>query len=133
MKIDAPEVAPSDISEEDQSNMETGFGKFLRKTSLDETPQLFNILIGQMAFIGPRPGAAHNEDELIRLRESYIPNAFDVKPGLGGWAQLKVKRDHNPEQKAQLDHEYVKNISLWLDIKIFVLTICCLFGSGKGK
>lgn len=133
MRVDAPEVAPSDISEETQKSMETGFGKFLRKTSLDETPQLLNIFIGQMAFIGPRPGAAKNEEELVRLRESYTPNAFDVKPGLGGWAQLKNNRSHDPEQKALLDHEYVKNISLWLDIKIFVLTILHIFGKGKGK
>ena len=133
MRVDAPEVAPSDIDENTQKNMETGFGKFLRRTSLDETPQLFNILIGQMAFIGPRPGAAHNEEELIKLRESYTPNAYDVKPGLGGWAQLKNNRAHDPEDKALLDHEYVKNISLWLDMKIFVLTVLHLFGSGKGK
>lgn len=133
MRVDAPEVAPSDISEDTQKSMETGFGKFLRRTSLDETPQLFNILICQMAFIGPRPGAAHNEEELIKLRESYTPNAYDVKPGLGGWAQLKNNRAHDPEAKALLDHEYVKNISLWLDMKIFVLTVLHLFGSGKGK
>ena len=127
MRVDAPEVAPSDIDENTQKNTETGFGKFLRKTSLDETPQLLNI------FIGPRPGAAHNEEELIRLREQYKPNAFDVKPGLGGWAQLKNKRAHDSETNALLDHEYVKNISLWFDMKIFVLTVLHLFGSGKGK
>ena len=133
MRIDAPEVAPSDIDVETHRKMETKFGSFLRKTSLDETPQLFNIFIGQMAFIGPRPGAAHNEDELIRMRESYTPNAFDVKPGLGGYAQLKSRRAHDPASKAKLDHEYVKNISLWLDIKIFLLTILFLFGAGKGE
>ncbi|MBQ6921217.1 MAG: sugar transferase [Bacilli bacterium] len=71
--------------------------------------------------------------ESIRLREAYTPNAFDVKLGLSGWAQLKNKRAHNPENKAKLDLEYVKNLSLWLDIKIFVLTVFRLFGSGKGK
>lgn len=93
MRVDAPEVALSDIDENTQKNMETGFGKFLRKTSLDETPQLLNI------FIGPRPGAAHIEEELIRLREQYKPNAFDVKLGLGGRAQLKNNRAHDPEAK----------------------------------
>ena len=86
-----------------------------------------------MAFIGLRPGAAHNEEELIKLREQYKPNAFDVKPELCGWAQLKNKWAHGPETKAKLDHEYVKNLPLWLDIKIFVLTVFRLFGSGKGK
>ena len=133
MRVDAPEVAPSDIDENTQKNMETVFDRFLRRTSLNETLYLLNIFIGQMAFIGPRPGAAHNEEELIKLRESYTPNAYDVKPGLGGWAQLKNNRAHDSETKALLDHEYVKNISLWLDMKIFVLTVLYLFGSGKGK
>ena len=133
MRIDAPEVAPSDIDIETHRKMETKFGSFLRKTSLDETLQLFNIFIGQMSFIGPRPGAAHNEEELIKLRESYTPNAFDVKPGLGGWAQLKNKRSHDPVIKAEFDHEYVVRLSLWFDIKIFVLTIFHLFGTGKGE
>ena len=78
-------------------------------------------------------GAAHNEEELIKLREQYTPNAFDVKPGLGGWAQLKNKRAHDPALKAELDHEYVVRLSLWFDIKIFVLTIFHLFGTGKGE
>lgn len=117
MHVDAPEVAPSDIYENTQKNTETGFGRFLRKTPLDETPQLLNIFIGQMTFIGPRPGAAHNEEEFIKLRKQYKPNAFDVKPGLDGWAQLKNKRAHDSEGKALLDHEYVKNISLWLILR----------------
>ncbi len=133
MRIDAPEVAPDDSNKEALKKMETGFGRFLRKTALDETPQLFNIFIGQMAFIGPRPGAAHNEDELIRLRESYNPSAFEVKPGLSGYAQLKSNRTHNPAQKAELDHEYVKNISLWLDIKIFVQTFFLVFRKKKDE
>ena len=104
MRLDAnPNLAPSNMSENKQLSMETGFGKFLRKTSIDETPQFLNILLGQMAFIGPRPGAAHNEDELIRLRESYTPNAYDVKPGLSGYAQTRMNREHNPEQKAYYD------------------------------
>ena len=133
MRIDTPEIASSDLNTETQRSMETGFGRFLRRTSFDETLQLFNIFIGQMAFIDPRPGAAHNEEEFIKLREQYKPNAFDAKPGLGGWAQLKNQRAHDPETKALLDHEYVKNLSLWLDIKIFVLTVFHLFGSGKGS
>ena len=131
MKIDAPEIAPSELTEEKQKDMETKFGRFLRKTSLDETLQLFNILVGQMAFIGPRPGAAHNEDYLVEQRESYNPSAFEVRPGLGGLAQVKMNREHNPEDKARFDHEYVKNISLWLDIKIFAETIFKAIGKGK--
>lgn len=133
MKLDSnPNLAPSDMEGED-STKNTKFGSFLRKTSLDETLQLFNILIGQMAFIGPRPGNAVNEEHLIVCREKYKPNAYVVKPGLTGLAQVRMKRGHNPEKKAYFDHEYVKNLSLWLDIKIFVLTILKLFGAVKGE
>ena len=134
MRVDAnPNLAPSDMDDKSQKNMETGFGRFLRITSIDETLQLFNIFIGDMSFIGPRPGAAHNEEELIKLRESYTPNAFDVKPGLSGLAQVTMRRDHNPELKAKYDHEYVKNLSLWLDIKLFVKTVLGVFTKNKGK
>ncbi len=133
MKIDAPEIAPNNFTIEERMAMETKFGRFLRITSLDETLQLFNILVGHMAFIGPRPGAAHNEEELIVFRDSFSPSAFEVKPGLGGLAQLRMNREHNPELKAKYDSEYVKNISLWLDIKLFAQTIFRLPGKGKGR
>lgn len=124
MKLDVnPNFAPSGMSEEQQKEMQTGFGNFLRKTSIDETLQLFNIFVGQMAFIGPRPGSAHNEEELVVEREKYTPSAFAVRPGLGGLAQVIMKRDHNVSDKSRLDHEYAVNISFWLDIKLFVLTI----------
>ncbi len=133
MELDSnPNLAPSDMEVEDNTK-NTKFGSFLRKTSLDETLQLFNILIGQMSFIGPRPGNAVKEEHLIECREKYTPNAYVVKPGLTGLAQVRMKRGHNPEKKAYFDHEYVKNLSLWLDIKIFVLTILKLFGAIKGE
>ena len=128
-----PSLAPSDMDEATQKSMDTGFGRFLRKTSIDETPQLLNIFIGQMAFIGPRLGAAHNEDELIALRESFIPSAYDVRPGLSGLAQLKLKRDHSPENKAKLDSEYVIKLSFWMDLVLFLKTIFGIFGKNKGR
>lgn len=128
MKVEAnPYVPPSEMDEKVQASMETGFGTFLRKTSIDETPQLLNILIGQLAFIGPRPGAAVNEEELVVARESYNPSAFMVKPGLTGLAQVAMKREHNPDLKAKYDHEYVLKMSLWMDIKLFFKTIGLLF------
>ena len=134
MKLDAdPNLAPSNMDVEKQKSMDTGFGKFLRKTSIDETPQLFNIFVGQMAFIGPRPGAAHFEEELIKLRESYTPNAFDVKPGLSGYAQTRMNREHDPNQKAYYDHFYVTKMSFWFDTKVFVYTVLKLFGAVKGR
>ena len=134
MKIDAdPNLAPSEANDETRLKMYTRFGSFLRKTSIDETPQLFNILFGQMAFIGPRPGSAHNEEYLRECRLKYSPNAFDVRPGMSGLAQIKMKRKHDPEIKASLDHEYVKNLSFWMDIKIFAYSTLLLFGIGRGK
>jgi len=134
MRLDVdPNLAPSDMNAEYQKSLETSFGRFLRKTSIDETPQLFNIFVGQMAFIAPRPGAVKNEEELVRLRESFLPSAFEVRPGLGGMAQLKMKREHSPEDKAQLDSKYVKSFSLWLDIKLFVGTVFGVFGNGQGR
>lgn len=134
MKVTAnPNLAPSDMNEETQKDMYTKFGKFLRKSSIDETPQLFNIFVGQMAFIGPRPGSAHNEEFLRECREKYTPNAYDVKPGISGYAQVKMKREHDPEFKAKWDHEYVKRMSLWFDTKVFVYTILKIFGAVKGR
>jgi len=123
MRVDAPEIAPSDMTCEQQKAMEYKFGNFLRKTSIDETVQIINVLLGQMSFIGPRPGAAKNEEELIRLRESYYPSAFEVKPGMSGLAQVKMKRDHNPQEKARLDSEYVKKLNFCLDAKLFFMTL----------
>lgn len=134
MKMDAdPNLAPSDMGEKKQKSMETKFGAFLRKTSIDETPQLLNIFIGQMAFIGPRPGSAHNEEYLRECREKYTPSAFDVKPGISGYAQIKMKREHDPEFKAEWDSKYVERMSLWFDIGIFGYTILKIFGAVKGR
>ena len=134
MKIDAnPNLAPSDMDENTQKSMDTGFGKFLRKTSIDETPQLLNIFVGQMAFIGPRPGSAHNEEYLVQCRESYTPNAYDVKPGISGYAQIKMKREHDPELKAKWDSEYVRRLGFFFDCGVFFYTILKLFGAVKGR
>ena len=134
MKANAnPNLAPSEMTDEMRNEMDTKFGLFLRKTSLDETLQLFNILLGQMAFIGPRPGSAHNEEFLKECREKYTPNAFDVKPGISGYAQIKMKREHDPEFKAYWDHRYAERMSLFFDVGIFVYTILKLFGAVKGR
>ena len=134
MKINAnPNLAPSDMSKEEQNSMETSFGKFLRVSSIDETPQFINVFLGNMAFIGPRPGAAKNEEQLVVERERFAPNAYDVKPGLGGLAQLKMAREHDPKVKARWDYEYVKNMNFWLDTKLLLLTALKLFGIGKGR
>ena len=133
MVLTAKEIAPSDMTAKEQSLMYTKFGLFLRKTSIDETPQLFNILAGDMAFIGPRPGAAHNEEFLIECRDKYNPSAYAVKPGISGYAQIKMKREHDPEFKAYWDHKYVLRMSLWFDTLLFGYTFLKIFGAAKGR
>lgn len=100
----------------------TGFGKFLRATSFDETLQLFNIFVGQMAFIGPRPLIDVSEDVItINLRKEN--GASRLRPGLSGYAQIHKRGDLDPEEKAKYDGIYYEHFSLWWDTKIFVYTI----------
>ncbi len=133
MRIDAPHyLAPSEMQESTQQSYVTKWGKFMRKTSLDELPQLFNILKGDMSFIGPRP-ATEQEVELNEKRESYTPRVSLLRPGLSGLAQVKLKRQHDPLKKAELDAEYVKNVSFSLDTKLFFKTAFSIFGSEQGR
>jgi lipopolysaccharide/colanic/teichoic acid biosynthesis glycosyltransferase len=133
MRVDAIQAGQDKISEEERKNMVTPWGKFIRKTSLDELPQLFNILFGHMSFIGPRPGMAENEKELTENRRSFIPSAYDIKPGLSGYSQIYLRRNPNPVTKARFDSLYVQHFNLWLDFKIFVWSFLCLFGYEKGR
>ena len=122
----------SAIQGEAQSQV-TGFGKFLRATSIDETPQLLNIFIGQMAFIGPRPLIDVNDEDVLTINKRKENGSIKLKPGLSGWAQIHKRAELDPLEKAQYDYEYLQKFSLWMDIKIFVLTILRIFGVGKGK
>lgn len=130
MKYDTPVIPPYEMTEEQRNEYETGFGKLLRKTSLDETLQFFNVLFGQMSLVGPRPGAAEDEEILIVAREKYFPSAYEIKPGMTGFSQVYMKRQHDAMSKAWFDSEYVKTVSLLLDIKIIVHTLLFVF---KGK
>ncbi len=95
-----------------------GFGKFIRKSSLDELPQLFNVLKGEMSFVGPRPLLV----EYLKLYNKEQAKRHDVKPGITGWAQVNGRNAISWEEKFQLDIYYVKHISFWLDCKILYLT-----------
>ena len=119
MRTDTPHDAPThELS--DPKKWITKVGGFLRKTSLDELPQLFNIFVGHMAVIGPRP-ALWNQFDLIAERDKYGAN--DVRPGLTGWAQINGRDELEIDVKARLDGEYIEKLSLAFDIKCFFGTI----------
>ena len=119
MRIDTPKDTPTHLLENPQQWI-TRVGKFLRKTSLDELPQIINILKGEMSIVGPRP-ALWNQFDLIAERDKYGAN--DVPVGLTGWAQINGRDELEIAVKAKLDGDYVKHIGFWMDLKCFVLTI----------
>lgn len=125
MKIDTPKDTPTHLLENPESYI-TRVGKFLRKSSLDELPQIINILKGEMSIIGPRP-ALWNQYDLIAERDKYGAN--DIMPGLTGWAQINGRDELPIEVKAKLDGEYVDKISFWMDIKCFFGTIISVLKS----
>lgn len=119
MKMSTPHDTPTHMLKNPEQYI-TRVGAFLRKTSLDELPQLFNIFVGQMSIIGPRP-ALWNQFDLIEERDKYGAN--DIKPGLTGWAQINGRDELNIERKAELDGEYLRHMSFSFDAKCFIGTI----------
>ncbi|HEM3213771.1 sugar transferase [Streptococcus suis] len=115
MYVDAPSDMPTHLLQ-NPTAMITKVGAFLRKTSLDELPQLFNIFKGEMAIVGPRP-ALWNQYDLIEERDKYRAN--DIRPGLTGWAQINGRDELEIDEKSKLDGYYVENMGLLLDIKCF--------------
>ncbi|PKH10204.1 sugar transferase [Planomicrobium sp. MB-3u-38] len=125
MKIDAPKDMPTHLLDKPEAYI-TRSGKFLRKTSLDELPQFFNILKGDMSLIGPRP-ALWNQFDLIEERDKYKAN--DVMPGLTGLAQINGRDELPIEMKAKIDGGYVEHMTMLLDMKILVWTFVYVFKS----
>ncbi|RJR28193.1 sugar transferase [candidate division WWE3 bacterium] len=119
MRIDTPKDTPTHLLENPEQYI-TKMGKFLRKTSLDELPQIINILRGNMSIIGPRP-ALWNQYDLIEERDKYSAN--DVPVGLTGWAQINGRDELPIEVKAKLDGEYAEKIGFMMDVKCFFGTI----------
>lgn len=119
MKMCAPKDCPTHLLDNPEQYI-TKVGGFLRKTSLDELPQLYNIFLGSMSIIGPRP-ALWNQDDLYAKRAKYGANA--VKPGLTGWAQINGRDELPIDVKAKLDGEYVEKMSFAFDVKCFLGTI----------
>jgi O-antigen biosynthesis protein WbqP len=126
MKKDAPNVATHLLENPDQYLLKTG--KLIRKTSLDELPNLINILKGEMVFVGPRP-ALYNQDDLMALR--LATGVDKLKPGITGWAQINGRDDISIEKKVQLEQEYLQKKSLIFDIDILIKTFTnVLFSKG---
>ena len=126
MRADTPEVATHLMSNPDK--FLSPIGGFLRRTSLDELPQLFSIIKGDMSFVGPRP-ALFNQNDLISLR---LENGLDkLLPGLTGWAQVNGRDDLSIPEKVLLEVEYMHNKSFWFDLKILWLTFLKVI-NGKG-
>jgi len=117
MKVGTPQRATHLMT--DSANFLTPIGSFLRKTSLDEIPQLWNVLTGEMSFVGPRP-ALFNQDDLVALREKYSIN--NLTPGITGWAQINGRDDIAIPLKVNLEKHYYENRSIWFDLKILWLT-----------
>lgn len=132
MRTDAPKDMPTHMLNNAESYI-TKIGGFLRKTSLDELPQIINIIKGDMSIIGPRP-ALWNQEDLIEERDKYGAN--DIRPGLTGFAQISGRDELEIPVKAKLDGEYIEKVSFLFDIKIFFKTILKVFkhdGVVEGK
>ena len=119
MKMETPRDVPTHLLENPQQYI-TRMGRFLRKTSLDELPQLFQIFTGKMSIVGPRP-ALWNQFDLIELRDQVGAN--DLRPGLTGWAQINGRDELPLDVKARFDGEYVQRISFLFDCKCFLGTV----------
>lgn len=132
MRTDTPKDMPTHMLKDAETYI-TKSGKIFRKTSIDELPQIINILKGQMSIIGPRP-ALWNQEDLIKERDKY--NVNSIKPGLTGWAQVNGRDELEIPIKAKYDGEYVEKMSFLFDVKIFLKTIIKVFkhdGVVEGK
>ena len=118
MRVEAPKNTPTHLLDDPNAYI-TRMGRFLRKTSLDELPQIINILFGEMSIIGPRP-ALWNQDDLVAERDKYKAN--DVRPGLTGWAQINGRDELPIDVKAKLDGEYINELSFRKDVICFIGT-----------
>ena len=121
MQVGTPQIATHLMQQQAQAGSYlTPVGSFIRKTSLDELPQLWSVLTGEMSFVGPRP-ALFNQDDLIQLRTAH--GVHTLKPGITGWAQVNGRDELPIPQKVSLDSYYLNNQCLLLDIKIVLLTV----------
>ncbi|PWM75802.1 MAG: lipid carrier--UDP-N-acetylgalactosaminyltransferase [Bacillota bacterium] len=124
MRVDTPHDMPTHLLKNPDEYI-TRVGRFLRQMSLDELPQIWDIFVGKMSMIGPRP-ALWNQDDLVAARDEYADKrgktVNDLRPGLTGWAQVNGRDELEISEKAKLDGYYLQHLSLWLDIKCFFRT-----------
>ncbi|WP_225418450.1 sugar transferase [Lacticaseibacillus daqingensis] len=134
MYIEAPEKANKDFSKEAMAHYVTPIGRFMRKSSLDELPQLFNVFTGKMSFIGPRP-LAKTDARVIELRQQN--GADRVRPGITGLAQINGRNEVSDEDKADYDAQYARQFSFWFDLKILLQSVVVVLSqrgiNKKGK
>ncbi len=123
MRKDTPEIATHLLQDPDSYLLH--FGKLIRKLSLDELPNLINVIKGEMVFVGPRP-ALHNQDDLITLRTNL--GIHKLMPGITGWAQINGRDELSIEDKVKLEEYYLNNHSFLLDMKIILLTVFNVLG-----
>jgi O-antigen biosynthesis protein WbqP len=124
MKKHTPNVASHLLTNPDQYLLK--IGELIRKTSLDELPNLFNIIKGEMVLVGPRP-ALYNQDDLMALR--IAAGVDKLKPGITGWAQINGRDEISIEEKVALDREYLARKSFWFDLKILLMTVFSVISS----
>ncbi len=130
MRVDVNHEATSTYVDTD--SMTTPFGRFLRATSIDETPQLLNIFVGHMSFIGPRPLIdVHEDHETMEIRRKN--GAIHLKPGMSGYAQVHGRASVDPMEKGKMDGFYYQHFGFWMDTKLFIRTLFRVFSSEKGK
>lgn len=128
LRLDAPRYAPS--QEMKKKSYVTRVGKVLRNLSIDELPQLINVLRGDMSMVGPRPVIA-KEHEIHDLRQKH--GVYEIRPGLTGLAQINGRDELSPEEKVQLDVQYVTNYSFLMDVKIIISTIPIVLKGERGE
>ena len=124
MQVNTPEVATDKLG--DAKSYLTPIGSFLRRTSLDELPQLYSVMRGDMSIVGPRP-ALHNQDELIAMRAAL--GIDQLRPGVTGWAQINGRDEIAFQDKLRFDREYLERQSLFFDLKIIFLTVIAVVRS----
>ncbi|OJG39861.1 hypothetical protein RV01_GL001043 [Enterococcus dispar] len=137
MCVGAENIGDGLTVKSDTDNRITKVGKFLRRTSLDELPQLINILKGEMSFVGPRPPVTYFPYKSYKNYPDWAKKRFEVRPGVTGFSQCTVRNSVSWDERIVLDNKYVERVSIKFDLKIFIMTLIKVFNStniyGEGK